>query len=431
MSELTFYASRMATRRSVAFPSPFPIFTYVNTFDLVIVGAGPAGSTAAAVALDAGLRVVQIDAARFPRVKPCAGGVTIKAAGALRHSLAPSLRGSFNAIEFNLWGRRQNRFTHPGVVLHTVCRPEFDNRLVRENLARRDFEFMEGRRVTGVEYDGRFLVKTDAGTVAGAQVIGADGAYSIVNRRFRIGRPRAMATAIEINIPRSERDTLSDTAPCLDYGAVPQGYGWVFPKGDHWSVGLYTLSARTPNIRQQLLTYIRSKGLTADDELHGMEAYRIPVGGFTLRPPACPAYVVGDAGGFADALTGEGIYYALESGRLAGETAVDVACGRGRHYAYYRRLWRTVLSDTAASYCLARPFYRDVDLGIAVLGSPLVWRPLIEGAAVGATFGESILKSAAYLVRSWMRQLPTSNSQLPRRSLRRERLGSWKLDVGS
>jgi geranylgeranyl reductase family protein len=378
----------------------------VTIFDLVIVGAGPAGSNAAAVALDAGLRVVQIDAARFPRVKPCAGGVTVKAARALRHPLAPSVRGSFNAIEFNLWGRRQHRFTHPGVLLHTVCRPEFDNRLVSGNLARRDFTFMEGRRVTGVEYDGRFLVKTDAGTVAGTQLIGADGAYSTVNRTFRIGAPRARATAIEIDVPRSESDTLSATVPCLDYGAVARGYGWVFPKGDHWSVGLYTLAPRTPHIRQQHLAYIRSKGLSGDQPLDGMEAFRIPVGGSSLRPPACPAYLVGDAGGFADALTGEGIYYALESGRLAGETAVDVACGRASHRSYYRRLWRTVLSDTAASYYLAQPFYRDVDRGMAVLGSPLVWKPLIEGAARGATFGESILKSAAYLVRSWRRGGP-------------------------
>jgi len=137
-----------------------------------------------------------------------------------------------------------------------------------------------------------------------------------------------------------------------------------------------------------------------------MEAFRIPVGGFRLRRPARPVYVVGDAGGFADALTGEGIYSALESGRLAGEVAVDVACGRARHDAYYRRLWGTVLCDTALSYWLARPFYRDVDRGIAVLGSPLVWRPLIEGAARGATLGESLLKSAAYLVRSWARNLP-------------------------
>jgi geranylgeranyl reductase family protein len=381
----------------------------VDDFDLIIVGAGPAGSNAAAVALDAGLRVAQIDSARFPRVKPCAGGVTIKAAGSLRYPLDPSVCRSFNAIEFNLWGKSRHRFTHPGVLLHTVCRPEFDNRLVRENLSRRHFTFMEARRVAGVEYDGRFVVRTDAGKVTGTQLIGADGAYSIVNRVFRIAAPRAFATAVEVNIPHSGYETQPNAVPCFDYGAVNQSYGWVFPKGDQSSVGLYTLSRRTPNIRQQLLTYIRSKGLLCgDDVLDGLEAFRVPVGGFWLRPPACPVYVVGDAGGFADALTGEGIYAALESGRLAGEVAVDVASGRSRHDAYYRRLWRTVLCDTAISYALARQFYRNVDRGMSLLESPVVWRPLIEGAAEGATLGACMLNSAAYLVRSWARAIRPS-----------------------
>ena len=137
-----------------------------------------------------------------------------------------------------------------------------------------------------------------------------------------------------------------------------------------------------------------------------MEAFRIPVGGFRLRTPACPVYVTGDAGGFADALTGEGIYAALESGRLAGEVAVDVACGRGRHQAYYRRLWRTVFADTALSYVIARQFYRDLDRGMGWLEHPLTWRPLIEGTARGATFGESIAKGAAFSARSWARSIP-------------------------
>lgn len=381
----------------------------MSDFDLIIVGAGPAGSNAASVALDAGLRVVQIDGARFPRVKPCAGGVTMKAAGSLRYSLDPSVCRSFNTIEFNLWNRRRNRFTHPGTILYTVCRPEFDNRLVNANLSRPNFTFLDGRRVTAVEHgDRRFVVRTDAGPLTGTQLIGADGAYSIVNRTFRIGTPRALATAVEINIPHTGM-SLHESVPCLDYGAISQGYGWVFPKDDHWSVGLYTLSPRTSDIRQRLSAYIASKGLPVH-HLGRMEAFRIPVGGFRLRTPSCPVYVVGDAGGFADALTGEGIYYALESGRLAGEVAVDVAKGRGTHRTYYRRLWGSVLCDTAISYYLARPFYRNVDRGMAILENSLVWRPLIEGTARGATLGESVLKSAAYFVRSWTRELPRPQS---------------------
>jgi hypothetical protein len=69
-----------------------------------------------------------------------------------------------------------------------------------------------------------------------------------------------------------------------------------------------------------------------------------------------------------------------------------------------------VLCDTAISYSLARPFYRNVDRGIAILENPLVWRPLIEGTARGATLGESVLRSAAYFVRSWTREFPRPQS---------------------
>ena len=379
----------------------------VSHFDLIIVGAGPGGSNAASVALDAGLRVAQLDAAAFPRVKPCAGGITLKAVGALRSPLDASACQTFSEMECNLWGRRRNRFAHPLVLMRTVCRPEFDNRLVQTNLRRRNFTFMDGQRVLDVAYDGHFVVRTRAGSVTGTQLIGADGAYSLVNRIFKIAAPRTLATAVEINIPRNGRETLRHDVPCLDFGAVPQGYGWVFPKHDHWSAGLYTLSRRTPNIRDALTGYLRAKGLLSGDRLPaGMEAFRIPIGGFRLRTPSCPVYVTGDAGGFADALTGEGIYAALESGRLAGEAAVDVASGRGRHQAYYRRLWRSVLGDTALSYVVAKQFYRDLDRGMTWLEHPLAWHSLVEGAARGATFAECISKGAAFVVRSRARRMP-------------------------
>jgi geranylgeranyl reductase family protein len=387
-------------------------------FDLLIVGAGPGGSNAAAVALNAGLKVAQIDAARFPRVKPCAGGISIKAAAALQTAIGAS--SSFNTIEFSLWGRRRNRFAHVRPVLHTVCRPQFDAELVQQNLSHRNFTFLDGHRATAVHYDGRFTVTTSRGVLTAAQLIGADGAYSIVNRTFRVATPRVVATALEINLPNR---AAAQHVPCLDYGAIPYGYGWVFPKTDHLSVGLYTLAPRTRNIRTELCAYARSKGL-ADGESAAVEAFRLPVGGFVLRAPKCPVYIVGDAGGFADALTGEGIYYALESGRLAGETAVDVASGDQDHHAYYRRLWRTVLCDTAATYFVAKAFYHDLDRGLRALEHPLVWRPLIEGAAGGSTFTDCVL-SALLLRRS-----PRSQASLERCGWRASTIASPDRRVG-
>ena len=366
--------------------------------DLIIVGAGPGGSNAATAALRGGLHVLQIDGARFPRVKPCAGGITAKAAAALQQGFSPWGCRTFSAVEFNVWRHRTNRFNHPEPVLHTVCRPEFDNELVRRNLAHEHFRFMDGCRVLSVGYDDRFTVTTTKGRFTSRQLIGADGAYSIVNRTFRVTAPRALATAVELSLPGGEE---GPPDPVFDFGAIEQGYGWVFTKRDHLSVGLYTLSPRTPHIRRQLLTYLRSKGLQLPgDRLSGLAGFRLPLGGFRLRVPACPVYVVGDAGGFADALTGEGIYAALESGRLAGDVAVAVACGAIGHRAYYRRLWRSVLCDTALTLFAARHFYKDIGRGFQALESPLVWRPLVEGAAAGVTLSECAAKSGSFLLRS-------------------------------
>ena len=224
-----------------------------------------------------------------------------------------------------------------------------------------------------------------------------------MNRLFRIAEPRLRATAVEVNLPRDEVEGDPAPRPCFDYGAIERGYGWVFPKDDHWSVGLYTLEGGLKDLRRRLAVYVSDKGFeTRGDPLETFEAHLIPLGGYRLRVPEAPVYLVGDAGGFADALTGEGIFHALESGRLAGETAVDVAGGRASHRAYYRRLWRRVLPDTWLSYRLSRPFYAHLSRSLSLLGRSVVWRPLVEGYGRGATLSGCLLRGALYGFASWV-----------------------------
>ena len=183
----------------------------IPTSDVLIVGAGPGGSNAARAALDGGLSVVQIEAQRFPRVKPCAGGITRKAKRALALDIRPSLRGTSNAIEFNFWRKRTNRFTAWGdrdgapedALVSFVSRAEFDADLVRQNGQSARFEFSDGERVEHIEFDGVFRVRTSKRVLTARQLIGADGAYSIVNRTFGVAKPRTLATASEVNVARS------------------------------------------------------------------------------------------------------------------------------------------------------------------------------------------------------------------------------------
>jgi flavin-dependent dehydrogenase len=219
---------------------------------------------------------------------------------------------------------------------------------------------------------------------------------------------------VEVNVARSRLASGEAFVPCFDYGAVPHGYGWIFPKDDHLSIGLYTLAAPTTNLRGRLVDYMAAKGaVPCGDPLDGFEAHTLPVGGFPLRAPSAPVYIVGDAGGFADAQSGEGIYHAIESGRLAGLTVCDVAAGRRSHRSYYRRLWRSVLLDTALTYAISTQYHRHADEAMRFLESPLVWRPLIYGYARGATLTDCVLRSGLYWARSFARGTTKMTSSWP------------------
>ena len=312
---------------------------------------------------------------------------------ALPLALGPLLRGDSAEFEFNAWRGARTVFSFRATLLSMVERPELDNRLVEENRASPRFEFHGGEAVRSVEWRApRFVVRTERRELVARQLVGADGANGVVNRAFRVAAPRARATAVELVLPR---DGLLGEAPrpCFDFGALPRGYGWVFPKDSQVSVGLYTLARGLKDLRARLARYLADKGLcTRGDPLASFEAHTIPLGGDRPRDPGVPLYVVGDAAGFADALTGEGIYHALESGRIAGELAAAVARGEAEPSEYRARLELPVLRDTRWSWRLSGPFYRAPALALRVLRHSL-WRPLVHGTGRGETFSACLARA--------------------------------------
>ncbi len=377
----------------------------MHEYDLVVVGAGPGGSSAAAAALRAGLSVAQLDAAQFPRVKPCAGGLTPKAVRALPLALGPSLCGASAEFEFNAWRGARTVFAFRETLLTLVARPELDNRLVQENRARPGFTFHDGEPVRALAWHaGRFRLQTARRELVARQVVGADGANGIVNRLFQVSAPRGRALAVELVLAREALANDPVPRPCFDFGALPRGYGWVFPKERELSVGLYTLERGLKDLRARLAAYLSAKGIRVrGDPLASFEAHTIPLGGDRLRDAGLPLYLVGDAAGFADALTGEGIYHALESGRIAGELAARVARGAGEPAEYRALLEHPVLRDTRWSWRLSGPFYRAPALALGLLRASGLWRPLVHGTGSGATFS-ACLSGAGRLLLESLRQ---------------------------
>ena len=211
----------------------------MERFDVVVVGAGPAGSTAAYRLARAGARVALLERATFPRDKPCGGGLTGRALREVPVDVSPVVEHEVDRIELGLrYGRRIVRRSRGRLVAMTQrirldASPRRAGRRGRRRSARRDAaspavregEVDDGRRGTAISARRPSSAPT-ASTASTARSIGLE-------------QPIVYGVALEGNVPnapaRAER--YAGTA-VVELGTIAGGYGWVFPKGDHVNVGV-------------------------------------------------------------------------------------------------------------------------------------------------------------------------------------------------
>jgi geranylgeranyl reductase family protein len=299
------------------------------TYDAIVVGAGPAGSACAHRLAGAGASVLMLDRARFPRDKPCGGGVTGRAARLLPFPLDPVIEDVVTIAELGLGydGRRCERGSGEPLAYMTQ-RIRLDAHLAEHAVAA-GAAFRDGTKVERVEADDESVTVAAGGERLRAQtLVGADGVNGITARALDLGGNQAVGVALEGNVPYSKLDRgRYGGRIVLELGVVPGGYGWVFPKGDHANVGIGGWEEEGPKLRAHLARMCAAHGICADD-LEALRGYRLP-----LRSPRSTvargrALVVGDAAGLVDPLSGDGMYEAFLSGQLAAEAVEDVLGGR-------------------------------------------------------------------------------------------------------
>ena len=310
--------------------------------DVLVVGAGPAGSAAAAWAARAGLDVVLADAASFPRDKPCGDGLTPRAIAELeRLGLGDWVRAHGT--------NRGLRATGFGVVLTlpwpggslpayggAVPRMELDAR-IREVALKDGAVPFDGARAVDVERDGErvtgvvFAHGRETRIVRCRRLVVADGARSPLGRA--LGREWHRDTAYGVAARGYIRSGHSDDAWISSHlelrgedGEVLAGYGWVFPLGDgEVNIGVGTLAtARRPaQIRLRSLIQHYADARREDWQLDGPvrlpASALLPMGGAVSRVAGHNWALIGDAAGCVNPLNGEGIDYGLETGRLIAE----------------------------------------------------------------------------------------------------------------
>ncbi len=291
----------------------------MERFDAIVVGAGPAGSAAAIHLARGGARVLLLDRARFPRDKPCGGGLTGRA---LRHAPCDvSCVVEHDVDRFVVrvgYGKKVERRAD-GTVIRMSQRRRLDHHLVEQAVAA-GADFRDGTRVTELARDAAGTsVRADGLDACAPFLVGADGVNGVVARSFGLGEGIVHNVALEGNVPWGALDPAVFAGRVwVELGVVPGGYAWAFPKGDHANLGVGGSGTEGPRLRAHLDRLARAHGLDPA-AVEGVRGHRIPMRRLGTRAADGRVLLVGDAAGLVDPLSGDGIYEAFVSGKLAAQ----------------------------------------------------------------------------------------------------------------
>lgn len=350
----------------------------MERFDVLVVGAGPAGSTAAYRLAREGASVLLADRARFPRDKPCGGGLTMRAVRLLPFSVEPVVEDRTTVVEFGLDFRsRFERSTDEPLVLMTQ-RTRLDAFLA-EQAANAGADFRDATKVTELELTVSGVeALVDGVKVAANAALCADGVNGVGARAAGLDGERDYGVALEANVRYGvvSRERYQGRL-CLELANVPGGYGWVFPKGDHINVGVGGWEREGPRMRDHLARFCSEYSIP-ESSLEDVRGYRLPLLHARARLAKGRLALLGDAAGLVDPLSGDGIYEAFLSSKLAAAETLELLAGNTDDLAGYDRdLRRTLSSQLAAAWGAKVALDRFPRLTYAAVRSPYVWKAVV------------------------------------------------------
>jgi geranylgeranyl reductase family protein len=369
----------------------------VKRADVVVVGAGPAGTLTAYMLAARGASVVVLDRARFPRDKPCGGGLTQRTVNLLPFAVDEVVEDRVDRVDFRLgYESSFHRRAEAPLVLMTQRRRL--DAFLAERAVEVGAELREGVKATAVEADAEgVVVRTDAGDVSAALAIGADGANGV--SAAAVGQPvrRNHCVAFEGNVSYG-------TAPSgryrgrivLELGVVPGGYAWIFPKEDHINVGVAGWASEGPNLRRHLGRLLAAHGLPAGAVV-GLRGHRLPLRAPHARLARGRVLLVGDSAGLVDPLSGDGIFEAAVSAQEAAAAAGGFLEGSIASLdGYGPALLARTGPLCAASWEWKHAYDRFPRLSFGITRLPFAW-PVIQALLRGALVDPSASRGLSAL----------------------------------
>jgi geranylgeranyl reductase family protein len=378
---------------------------------VTVVGAGPAGATAARRLAMAGRRVRLLDRRPFPRQKPCGGGISLRVLSRFPY-LEPELAriATHTVRRLYLEGPegRSTVIESDGPAALMIRRVEFDDLLVSLAVDA-GAELVTGADIVQAREAGAAVELTarDGREFTAPVVIAADGVHSVVARRMGLN-PGWPASAVALDMmEETPRSTLCDLDPStlwVSYGHQPgghhpnglgaaEGYAYIFPKRDHVNVGIgYVLSyyrqamEDSPyDLQREFVDDLRRRHIVKGESARdNFTPFLLPVGGPLRVPGRGTVLLAGDAGGFVNGFTAEGIYYAMVSGELAAD-AILARDPRPLADRYRRACDREIGAELRDSVRLQRYLFADRR---RILG-------LIEGATRETALAKLVVDFAA------------------------------------
>jgi geranylgeranyl reductase family protein len=312
--------------------------------DVLVVGLGPAGATAAYELSRAGVSVVALEKEAHPRYKICGGGLSAR----IDHILGPAFHSvveqTIHGVRFTYQGKEPLTIEADGPIAYMVMRDRFDHLLVQQARDAGATIYEDQPVVDCMSLDDGVEILTDRARYRAKVVIGADGANSRVAQRLFPGRRARRSPAMESEVQTDRVVSYPGTRRiAIDVGATSSGYAWVFPKKEGLSIGIGDFHGRPSSLKRLFRQFL--------DNERELSAFEVPSGAGHPLPLYDAAYamstqnslvrgqalLVGDAAHLVDPLFGEGIYYAIRSGQMAAAAVLGTLSDPRRNLCDYER----------------------------------------------------------------------------------------------